>query len=104
MELSKESIEKLASLAHLALKDEEKELYRKQMSSILEYVGTLNEVTEHTQAALSGTESVNVLREDEVVRNEETSHQAILANFPDRIGNLLRVPAVFAETETSEDI
>lgn len=104
MELTKESIEKLASLAHLALKDEEKELYRKQMSLILDYVGMLDEVKEHATAALSGTDAMNVLREDVVVRVEESSHQAILANFPDRVGNLLRVPAVFAETETSEEI
>jgi len=66
--LSRDDVLKLASLAKLDLSDEEVELFRSQLSDILQYVKQLETVD---VAGLKPTTQVtglkNVMREDEVV-------------------------------------
>jgi len=67
-ELTREDVLKLARLARLDLTDEEVEAYRKELSSVLEYVAQLDSVD---VSGLTPTTQVtglkNVAREDQVV-------------------------------------
>lgn len=95
MKLSEEEVRHLADLAHLELADDEIVRYRDQMSSILDYVGKISEL-ESAEAALTGTDAVNVTREDEVRDCPSSERDAIVAGFPARRGDSLEVPGVFA--------
>jgi aspartyl-tRNA(Asn)/glutamyl-tRNA(Gln) amidotransferase subunit C len=67
-ELTREDVLKLAQLARLTLTDEEVEVFRLELSKVLQYVAMLNDVD---AAGLEPTTQVtglkNVMREDTVV-------------------------------------
>ena len=96
MSLSKEEINKLALLARLDLTEEEKEKFRLQLGSILEYVSKLNEL--HT-ASIGSIRQIagihNAFRDDAVKPTDKTEHELLLKNMPKKRGNLLEVKEVF---------
>ncbi len=97
MKLSSEQVEHIADLAHLELSPEEKELFQRQLSSILEYVDTLAKVNTADVEPLSHAVALeNVTRPDEVRAGDEAARQRLIAEFPDKEGDLLKVPAVFS--------
>jgi len=97
MRLSPAEVEHVAELARLALSDQEKELFREQLSSILEYVERLQQLD---TGAIPLTATVlsleNVLRDDEVQPSLPLAD--VLANAPDVEADCFRVPVVL-ETE-----
>jgi aspartyl-tRNA(Asn)/glutamyl-tRNA(Gln) amidotransferase subunit C len=96
MELKKEDVKHLADLACLELTAEELDRYGEQMSSILGYVSKLSEL-ERAEAALTGSDAINVMRRDEVRPCPPSHRDALVKNFPDQSNDLLKVPAVFSE-------
>lgn len=96
MKLSREQIEHIALLARLELKDEEKDLFAQQLSSVLDYMEILNEVdTKEIAPTLQVTGLKTIWREDEVKPCEHKTRELILQNFPAREGNFLKVPLIF---------
>ncbi len=96
MALTQKEIEHIALLARLELTDEEKEKFANQLSSVLDYVGQLQEVD--TTAVLyeyqvEGLE--NVMDPDDVRPCSDDTRQLILQNMPDRAADLLKVKGVF---------
>lgn len=93
MILSKEEVEHIAELARLQLSAEEKELYREQLSAILEHAARLQLLD---TADILPTSSVlalkSVLRVDEA--HPGLSHDALLQNAPLVEKGQFRVPAV----------
>jgi len=83
----------VAQLAQLALSEQEKELFREQLSSILAYAGRLQELD---TAAISPTATVlplqNVMRPDEV--QPSLPVRDVLANAPAVEGHCFRVPVI----------
>jgi len=66
MAISIEDVEHVAVLARLALSDEEKETYRKQLSDVLEHAKTISETdTSGVLPTGHAVPLVNVFREDE---------------------------------------
>jgi aspartyl-tRNA(Asn)/glutamyl-tRNA(Gln) amidotransferase subunit C len=64
--LSREDVLKLAQLSRLKLSEEEVEKFREELSSILDYVETLNSVdTEGLEPTYQVTGLKNVMRADE---------------------------------------
>ena len=97
MELSLEQVKHIANLARIDLKPEEKESFRVQLSSILKYVGQLSECqTEGIEPMSHVVSLVNVLRSDEVSGCDAETRDRLLAAFPDKEGDLLKVKAVFS--------
>ncbi|MBU0625853.1 Asp-tRNA(Asn)/Glu-tRNA(Gln) amidotransferase subunit GatC [Patescibacteria group bacterium] len=96
MSLTPEEVDKIADLARLELSDEERSAFRYQLSSILDYVGKLSEVDIEGVEPMSHSIPVfNVLREDDLeICNTETRSE-IIASFPEKEGDLLKVKAVF---------
>ena len=91
--LSLTQVEHVAELARLALTDEEKELFREQLSSILAYAERLQQLdTRDIPPTATVLPLQNVLREDEV--RPSLSREDALANAPQVEEGHFRVPAV----------
>lgn len=87
-------VEKIAKLARLELKDEEKAKFQKQLSAILDYVRQLEEVdTSQVEITSQATGLSNVLRRDEV--KECDNRQEILKQAPEVIDGGVKVKSVF---------
>ena len=94
--LSTEEVKKVAALARLNLTDEEVELYRGQLSSILDYVGQLKEVnTDGVEPTSQVTGLTNVMREDVVEKASVDEHERIISQFPQKENGYLKVRGIF---------
>jgi aspartyl-tRNA(Asn)/glutamyl-tRNA(Gln) amidotransferase subunit C len=93
MDITREQVEYVAKLARLAISEEEKAVFGKQLSSILTYVETLNRVdTTDVEPTSHVIPMQNVLREDAV--KPSLPHEAALANAPDSDSGCFRVPKI----------
>ncbi len=96
MKLTREEIEHLGKLARIALTEEEKERYATELSAILDYVEQLQEVdTTDVEPTSQVTGLEDVYREDVVAPQSEEVVKKIIEQFPEREGDLLKVPGVF---------
>lgn len=101
MKLTSQEIEKIATLARLELSAKEKVMYAEQLSVVLDYVETLNEVDiEGVRETCQVTGLEDVMREDEVKNVDEETKQKLINSFPEKMGKLLKVKAVFNDSET----
>lgn len=93
MKLTREVVEHVAHLGRLRLTEEEIELYREQLSAVLEYAEMLNDLD---TTAIPPTATVlplrTVLRQDEPESSFDP--EDILANAPRRDGQFFRVHAI----------
>ena len=93
MSLTLAEVEHIAKLARLALTDEEKALYREQLSAILDYAAILQKID---TSAIPPTATVlplrNVLRDDVVAPSMPV--EDVLANAPDAADGCFRVTAI----------
>ena len=98
MKLSKEEVETVARLARLAISEEEKELFSRQLSDILTYIGKLKELdTSKVKPTSHVLDLHNVLRDD-VVR-DCLNPDEVLPGAPERDGDYFRVPKIIGEKE-----
>lgn len=93
MQLTIQEVEHIAELAKLVLSDEEKELYREQLSSILAYAVMLQNVdTGDIPPTASVLPGRSVLRADIV--QEPLSPETVLQNAPHQKEKQFKVPIV----------
>jgi len=93
MDITQAQVEYVARLARLAVTEEEKVLFTRQLSSILTYVDTLNRLDTAGVEPTSHVASLkNVFREDE--REPSLSREQALANAPDAEQGYFRVPKI----------
>jgi aspartyl-tRNA(Asn)/glutamyl-tRNA(Gln) amidotransferase subunit C len=86
-------VEHIAQLAKLRLSEEEKEKFGSQLSSILAYVETLNELDTSGVEPTSHVLAIgNIMREDALKPSLPTDEA--LLNAPDRGDNFYRVPKI----------
>jgi aspartyl-tRNA(Asn)/glutamyl-tRNA(Gln) amidotransferase subunit C len=98
MKLSLTQVEHVAQLAQLALTDREKELFREQLSAILEYAERLQELdTDDIPLTATVLPLENVLRDDEVQPSLPLAD--VLANAPDVEDGCFRVPVILESEE-----
>ena len=94
--LTPEEIDNIARLARLELTDGEKEKYAGELSVIFDYVKTLAEVnTEGVEETCQVTGLADVTRADAVIACDKETRDKLIAQFPDRAGDLLKVKKVF---------
>ena len=94
MTLSLEEVEHIARLARLSLSEMEKELYRAQLSSILDHVARLQSLdTRDIPPTFSVLPLQSVTRTDEPVPGLQT--QDLLNNAPQVENGQFRIPPVF---------
>jgi aspartyl-tRNA(Asn)/glutamyl-tRNA(Gln) amidotransferase subunit C len=93
MTLTLAEVEHIAELARLKLTDEEKELYRQQLSAILEYAARLQKLdTSQIPPTSSVLPPRSVLRPD--VAAPSLDLEDILRNAPQTENDQFRVPPV----------
>ena len=95
--ITKEEIKKIASLAKINISDDELDNYSGQISKILEYMSTLNnvdtsKVDEFSNQLLDNKQS---LREDDI--EQSLDRDEILKLAPDSDGVYFKVPKVIDE-------
>jgi aspartyl-tRNA(Asn)/glutamyl-tRNA(Gln) amidotransferase subunit C len=94
MDINDETIDKLSDLAKLEFKGEERDAIKKDLSRILSYFETLNELnTEDVEPLIFMSDEVNVLRED--IAHTDISKEEALRNAPAKDSDYFRVPKVF---------
>ena len=91
--VTKEEVEHVARLARLGLLEEEKELFAKQLSAVLEFASSLNKLdTKDVLATSHAIPMKNVFRQDQVIACENVDD--ILANAPLEEGRMFKVPKI----------
>lgn len=94
MSLTAQEIEHIARLARLQLTDEQKNLYREQLSHILDYIAKLSELDTADVPPTAGAGLTRMpLRPDEA--RPSLSTQALLENAPDSEADQFKIPPVF---------
>ena len=94
--ITRDDVEHVARLARLALSDAEIERMREQLNAILGYIDKLRELdVTNVEPTSHAVPLVNVMREDEVVPC--LPQEQMLANAPDRVGELFRVPRIIED-------
>lgn len=93
MKVDIETLQKVAHLARLEVKEEDKQGLLDDMNNILSFMDKLNEVdTEEVEPLIYMNEETNVLRADEAKRVMSTSEA--LQNAPKQDGKFFRVAKV----------
>ena len=93
MSVDKDTVRRIARLARIRVQEEELQPLAQELSSILEWIGQLNEVdTEGVEPMTSVEDMPMKKRPDEVT--DGNCVEDILANAPKREGNFFVVPKV----------
>lgn len=93
MDLSEKEIERIASLARIALSESEKQSLGKELSAVIGYFEKLRQLdTASVDLNLAETETENSSRQDESA--DSGLQAAILANAPVREGRFIKVKSV----------
>lgn len=91
--IDKKDVSHIAKLARLKITDQETVQYAEQLSSILKYFEQVSEIkTEGVEPLVTPTDIESFWRPDEDKKTFSTDE--ILANAPDKTGNLFTVPPV----------
>ena len=94
--ISRSDVEHVARLARLALSDAEMERMRKELDGILAYIDKLRAVdTSGVEPTSHAVPLTNVMRDD--AERPSLPAEEMLANAPDRHGELFRVPKIIEE-------
>ena len=98
MSLSIEEVKKIAQLARIELDEVEEKRHSETISTILDFVATLNEVdTEGVEPTAQVTGLEDVVRDD--IALDCVYRKELLVQMPLVNANLLKVPAVFGDSE-----
>ena len=93
MDISIKQIEQVASLSRILLTDDEKDIFREQLTDILGYIGKLNELnTDDVEPMAYSTSVQNVFREDKL--ESSISRQEILELSPSSTNGFFKVPKI----------
>ncbi len=95
-DLTAGDVERIAALAHLALTDEEKALYARQLTRILDYARQIAEIDlDDVPPTCSPAAGLSPERPDEP--RASIGRDAALSNAPDTASGLFRVPRVLGD-------
>ena len=93
--ISKEEIKKLADLARIDIAEKEQEKLAGEMDVILDYISQIKGITgEADLLSHEQDEIINVMRADENPTASENHGQALIAEFPDKEGDYLKVKKI----------
>jgi aspartyl-tRNA(Asn)/glutamyl-tRNA(Gln) amidotransferase subunit C len=93
MTIDNETVDKIAHLARLEIKDSEKKEMAADMNKVLDFMAKLNEVdTSGVEPLVYMTGAVNSIREDVVI--QKITHEEALKNAPEKDADYFRVAKV----------
>jgi aspartyl-tRNA(Asn)/glutamyl-tRNA(Gln) amidotransferase subunit C len=94
--ISRQDVEHVARLARLALDEGELERMREQLAAILAYIDKLRALdVDGVEPTSHAVPLVNVMREDEIAPC--LPEDEALANAPDRVDDMFRVPRIIED-------
>lgn len=91
-----EEVQRLASLARIAIPEEKTEAFAKEFDAILAYVGTLETLSLPGGGAPSAGVVHNVFREDGEPHATGLYTEKLTSAFPEKEGNLLKVKQIIS--------
>lgn len=91
---SAEDVQKLAALARLTIPEEKLASFAKEFDAILAYVGTLDELSLPSSEKRTLPVVRNVFREDGEPHEAGKYTEKIVAQFPEKEGNSLKVKQI----------
>lgn len=95
MELTKDDVRDIATLARIGVTDEEVNTYQKDLSSVLGYFEKLQEVdTKGVEEIGHITGVTNVYRSDSVIEMDEKDKKAMMDSVPDKKDGYIKVKSV----------
>jgi len=97
MPVTRDDIRRLADLARLELSDEEAARTERELDAVLGYVDRLQAIRTDDVAPYALARRSNGWREDVAQEADDVTRELVLSNFPDRKGDVLSVPPVFAQ-------
>mgnify|MGYP001577751985 FL=1 len=92
--MTKEEILHLGTLSRIKLTDAEAEKLHTEIDSILAYVGAVSDIVAATDLTKTVGPVFNVFREDEVQNDPGAYTEDLVAAFPEREGNYLKVKKI----------
>ena len=93
MALDKETVRRIARLAHIEVKEAELDGLARELAGILAWVEKLNAVDTKDIAPMTGAVEMSLpMREDAVTEGGQA--EKVLANAPDRVHGFFAVPKV----------
>lgn len=93
MQVEREEILHIARLANLDIKEEELEVYTRNLQDILNFANVVkNAKTENVDETIGITNNINVFREDEIKVFED--NKVLLQNAPEQENNMFKIPKV----------
>ena len=97
MSITPQDVEHIAYLARIELNAEEKKMFETELSGILAFVETLNELdTDNVEPVTGGTMLENIMREDEQYDTyTEGSSAKLIEAAPDTKEGFIKVKSVF---------
>ena len=100
MKITDTHIQELERLSRLKLTDVQRHQFAEQLTSVLEYVETVQSVdVEGVDELNQPVDLSTTLREDEKAPVDINKRAALITSFPEHVGDLLVVPAVFENKE-----
>lgn len=97
--MTKEEIQHLGTLARIRLTDAEITAFKTEITSILGYVGSVNEIVADVGVTKRAGALRNVFRADEVTNEPESYTEALLREMPARDGRYLAVKKILNPDE-----
>lgn len=96
--LTEKEVEKIAELARIKLTKKEKEKFRTDLSSILDYFNELNQVNTESAKPLYQTTGINNSFREDVYRNDfklgEDLYSKLIGQAPHKEDNLVKVKSI----------
>ena len=93
---SAEDVQKLAALSRLSIPEADLAHTAKEFDAILAYVGKLEQLTLHAKYAGTAGAVRNVFRIDGEPHAKGKHTKALVAQFPDKEGNYLKVKQILS--------
>lgn len=96
--LTTEDILHIAKLGNLTLDEKEIKVFKKQLSSVIDYIDKLQEVdTKEVEPSSQITGLTDVLRKDKIEEKRTLTSDQALVNTKSKEGNLFKVKAILTE-------
>ncbi|MDD3399928.1 MAG: Asp-tRNA(Asn)/Glu-tRNA(Gln) amidotransferase subunit GatC [Candidatus Paceibacterota bacterium] len=98
--LNKEEVQRIAALARLELSEKELEKYRKELSSILDYIEKLEEVSVKGVEPTSHPGGLkNIFREDEEKGKDEERARGMIESAPGEKDGYVKVKSILKRSK-----
>ena len=92
--ISREEVQKLAHLAHIAVEEGELDTFAREMDAILGYVSDIDTLVAKKGEAPEEPTLYNVMRDDEVTNTPSEYTEKILSNAPATDKGFIRVKKI----------